>query len=805
MEAKTSPIRWWDLPAALLLLAALSTAATRLVATHWTRHLEIVQTLAFFGALLGLALGKSRFSPRLVAFLAIAYGAFAVPQQLGSFLRDDIQWLERLNILANRLGVIIYQIANHETVQDSLLFLVSMAIMFWALSVLAGYTLVRYGNGWPAILPAGLAMFVIHSFDALLSRRAWYLAIYLFFALVLVARTTFLQQQNRWQNDRTALPPHLGLDFIRFTIFTTFLIVLFAWTVPALANAVPAAQEAWQPVRRVWDEARDRFDNIFASLRPSVLPVSQFYGSSALLGHGSQLSDSQIFQVKPPAGMPVSLRMYWRARTYETYNDGQWLSTVTSNYAFNPDEGDLYAPTWQGRWLGSFDFTSSVNMTTLFTPSQPLWLSRPGQIEYAVNPDSSVDIAAFRAVPSIEPGQEYQVQASINYASVARLEQAGTDYPAWVTERYLSLPDSITPRTRQLADEITAGLETPYDKALAITDYLRRNITYVETIQETQPQGQETIDWFLFDLKQGFCNYYSTAEVVLLRAVGIPARWAVGYAQGERVASDISSAAQPANLQIEETYFLVRQRDAHAWPEVYFPSAGWVEFEPTTSQPEIIRLENDPETMTNDPSSSASDAERLRREHEEELAMLREGGSGLTDSTPQQNRMIVVYWSASFVLVSGLFFLIWRFRERIHLPPTPILLEMTFQRLGITPPQTVRLWARHASLPPLAKAYVEINRALSRLDAAPAVTATPAERAAKLGAIMPPAEKPAQRLVNEYQRGVFSLQPPNLAIALGAAADIKAMSFKTFLQRILSRLQRPSKITGQPLHRGKYL
>ena len=792
MEVKTSSLRWWDLPAALLLMAALTTAATRLVATHWTRHLEIVQTLAFFGVLLGLALGKSRFSPRIVAFFAIAYGAFAVPQQLGMFLREDILWSERLSILANRLGVIIYQIVNRETVQDSLLFLVSMAILYWMLSVLAGYTLVRYGNGWQTVLPAGLAMFVIHSFDPLLPRRAWYLAIYLFFALVLIARTTFLQQQNRWQKDRTALPPHLGLDFIRFTILATFVIVVFAWTVPALANAVPAAQEAWQPVRRVWDKTRDHFENVFASLRPSVLPVSQFYGTSALLGRGSQLSDSQVFQVKPPPGMPLSLRMYWRARTYETYNDGQWLSTINSNYAFNPDEGDLYVPLWQGRWLGSFEFTSSVNMTTLFTPSQPLWIDRPGQIEYAVNPDDSVDIAAFRAVPSLQPGQEYKVQASVNYASVARLDQAGTEYPVWVTERYLQLPDTITPRTRQLAERITAGLETPYDKALAITDYLRRNITYVETIQETQPQGQETIDWFLFDLKQGFCNYYSTAEVVLLRSVGIPARWAVGYAQGERIASEIPSVNnRPDGLPIEETYFLVRQRDAHAWPEVYFPDIGWVEFEPTASQPQIARLETDPdEVLPTDPSTNASDAERLRQEQAEELAMLREQRGGNTGSTPQQNRMIVVYWIASLVLAGGLFYLVWRFRERIHLPPAPILLETTFNRFGITPPKTVQLWARHATLPPLVKAYVEINRALSRLGEAPPVTATPAERADNLGQIMPLADKPAQRLVSEYQRGIFSLQPPNLAIAFSAAADIKTMSYKTFLQRILSRFQR---------------
>jgi len=327
----------------------------------------------------------------------------------------------------------------------------------------------------------------------------------------------------------------------------------------------------------------------------------------------------------------------------------------------------------------------------------------------------------------------------------------------------------------------------------------------VETLPENQPQGQETIDWFLFDLKQGFCNYYSTAEVVLLRSVGIPARWAVGYAQGERIASEVPSINRSDGLPIEETSFLVRQRDAHAWPEVYFPNSGWVEFEPTASQPEIFRLENDPNDVpSSDPSANNSDAERLRREQEEELAMLREERGGTSESTPQQKGMIVVYWSASLILAGGLLLLVWRFRERIHLPPTPILLENTFRRLGITPPQSVRLWARRAALPPLAKAYVEINRALSRLGEAPAVTATPAERATKLGRIMPPAEKPAQRLVDEYQRGIFSLQPPNLAIALSAAVDIKNMSIKTFLQRILSRFQRPPKTIRRPIHRGEH-
>jgi len=132
------------------------------------------------------------------------------------------------------------------------------------------------------------------------------------------------------------------------------------------------------------------------------------------------------------------------------------------------------------------------------------------------------------------------------------------DIRTGVKERYLKLPSSITQRTRQLAQDITQGLDNPYDKVAAVTEYLRQNITYKDKIPAT-PRDRETIDWFLFDIQVGYCNYYATAEVILLRALGIPARWAIGYAQGER---------------LETGMYLVRELNAHSWPEVYFSGIG---------------------------------------------------------------------------------------------------------------------------------------------------------------------------------------------------------------------------------------
>jgi transglutaminase-like putative cysteine protease len=191
-------------------------------------------------------------------------------------------------------------------------------------------------------------------------------------------------------------------------------------------------------------------------------------------------------------------------------------------------------------------------------------------------PDGLADVSSIAARTTVVRGDIYRVRSQVANPTAAQLRAAGTNYPAWVRSRFLQLPETLTPRTRQLAVEITRGLDNPYDQTAAITRWLRANIQY--TLESGEPpEGVEPIDWFLFDHGVGFCNWYASAEVLMLRSLGIPARIAAGFAQGT---PDESGST-----------FLVRQRDAHAWPEVYFPDYGWIEFEPTSAQPPLERVE----------------------------------------------------------------------------------------------------------------------------------------------------------------------------------------------------------------------
>jgi len=157
---------------------------------------------------------------------------------------------------------------------------------------------------------------------------------------------------------------------------------------------------------------------------------------------------------------------------------------------------------------------------------------------------------------------------------VEQLQTAGEEYPVWVTERYLQLPDTITQRTRQLARDLAEPYDNPYDKAAAVERYLRAEISYNERIP-APPPDVEKVDHILFTAKEGYCDYYASSMIVMLRSVGIPARMAAGYARG--------------TFDSELNAFHVINADAHSWVEVYFPRYGWIEFEPTAAQPVIMR------------------------------------------------------------------------------------------------------------------------------------------------------------------------------------------------------------------------
>ena len=186
-------------------------------------------------------------------------------------------------------------------------------------------------------------------------------------------------------------------------------------------------------------------------------------------------------------------------------------------------------------------------------------------LEIQRGPPLMGDVLAVRTKPQLGEDQGYGFAPDISIPSAEALRNSGQDYPSWIADRYLTLPPSVPERVKELAVSLTAGLTNPYDKAVAIEEYLR-GLTYTND-PEPIAYDVDAADSFLFETQKGHSDHFTSAMAVMARSLGIPSRLALGYGPGED--------------DPEQRAFVVRDRDSHTWPEVYFPGAGWIEFEPS--------------------------------------------------------------------------------------------------------------------------------------------------------------------------------------------------------------------------------
>jgi transglutaminase-like putative cysteine protease len=261
---------------------------------------------------------------------------------------------------------------------------------------------------------------------------------------------------------------------------------------------------------------------------------------------------------------------YMRGGTLSVYNGRGWRNTesrnqtrVAANQQWADDE------LW-GRKLVVQSVMMEVASTVLYAAPEPVEVSTDARLD-ARQPGDLVAVLgrerAYTVVSAVPAVNEEMLRSLPNWNDE-------TPLPAGY-ELHLALPDTVSDRTRELAAEITAGLTTAYDKAYAIEQFLRQ-YEYDLTVEPPPLEVVDVADYFLFDLQRGYCDYYATAFVVMARVVGLPARFATGFAVG---------AWNPMNGE-----WVVTEAEAHSWPEVYFPEIGWVAFEPTAGRATLARI-----------------------------------------------------------------------------------------------------------------------------------------------------------------------------------------------------------------------
>ena len=175
--------------------------------------------------------------------------------------------------------------------------------------------------------------------------------------------------------------------------------------------------------------------------------------------------------------------------------------------------------------------------------------------------DSAADVYNFDTQRAVS---RYEAYSDIATPPLEDLRAAGQSLPPQIASTYLRLP-AVDPRVPRLAAQITTAAHNNFDKAAALERYLRTRFAYTLDLPRTPPK--DPIANFLFERKQGHCEYFASSMAVMLRTLGIPSRVVNGFRSDEF--NDLTGN------------YVVRAKDAHAWVEAYFPGYEWQTFDPT--------------------------------------------------------------------------------------------------------------------------------------------------------------------------------------------------------------------------------
>ena len=276
-----------------------------------------------------------------------------------------------------------------------------------------------------------------------------------------------------------------------------------------------------------------------------------------------RLSDAVVMTVRS------DIISFWRTATYDDWDGSTWTNTDGGSYrVLGP--GGLVAPAPDDLAARRGDeSTQEFRLESRFANSLPIAPS-------AVQVDSDARLlqrpdGSIVAPDAMGRGAAYSVTSMQVRVTANQLASVDAPIPDEVADRYLT-PVPTTRRVRTLAERVVtdAGATTEYAKVQALEDWMGQNLKY-SLDAPLAPQGVDVVDDFLFESKVGWCEQIASSLVVMLREVGVPARLATGFAPGE--------------LDRSSGRFVVRERDAHAWAEVWFPDVGWVPFDPTARVP----------------------------------------------------------------------------------------------------------------------------------------------------------------------------------------------------------------------------
>ena len=568
---------WFSL---FLLATVVYTTIWCVQAADWVDHLGVLTLTTLLGLITGVVAAKQQRLPRLTVHLM----AVLLALLLAYWQTADAFYGGNVSALANGMQRWFATVVAGGVGEDDSIFLFLIIALGFLLAYTSAWLLYRTRNPWLLIVANAVVLLInLSNIDA---GYIVFLVVFLMASLLLLLRFNLYESVKRWRRQGLRYADDLGWDVMQAGALISIGILIFSWFLP-WGYTNDTASQIWNASANPVVQFEDLWNRAI-SLSGGGNPSNHGnFRDTLVLAGNPNLNNDVVFTVQS-----ADPNQYLASLNYDTYDGRSWANSPTYTIPLQTNQkipsestvvhsvvqqikvvsppGEQYSYLFGASQIGSVD-QPSVAVGSNSSSSLIGVLAKNGKLtageRYTITSYiSSADENSLRTVPMPADSPHFPDNYNGQYPL--------TYYDPVILGSYTHLPKNLDPNIVALARRITANAPTMYDKVKALEAYFHANFTYDVNIHF--PSNEEATSWFLFRSGQkGFCNYFATAMTVMARSLGIPARFVVGYTNGQ--------------YDTKNHQWVINGKDAHSWTQVYFAGYGWVNFEPSTGFAPFVR------------------------------------------------------------------------------------------------------------------------------------------------------------------------------------------------------------------------
>ncbi len=434
--------------------------------------------------------------------------------------------------------------------------LILIVLITFILALITFLFVIKINKTYPLII-LGTLLFLYEWFD-FIDNSIIYYGFFIFFVMILYVIRKYSETESIWLSENKKIAKNMLKRILIYSMIVCMMVITLSFILP----------KDIEPITWRWldDKAQEVFPELvnwrnsqkgsaaYGMKNVFDMSFTQFQKNLKRLGGPVETSNELVMEVE------TSKPIYLRGRVKDFYTGSYWKKTNSIGYRQYSKSKISFVAEEQDKAKAQAITIKHKNLatSTIFSPYLPNRVILYDDIYYSTE---ELELYTSNIILMNQPYTVYSVNPEIDWKTISESNfKLSKEF-----NKYLQLPETTTARTYELAKNITKYKNNDYNKVKAIENYLKTIFKYSLTPPDT-PYNTDFVDYFLFELKEGYCTYYASSMAVLARCIGVPSR----YVEGFRVVEKKDNGT-----------YNVYSSNAHAWVEIYIEGYGWMTFEPT--------------------------------------------------------------------------------------------------------------------------------------------------------------------------------------------------------------------------------